>query len=210
MFKQLPLTGLEEGEFTQITPEIRDLATKIDQYGPTRNWSVPEKVSHFLMRKLSRRKRGEGNPAEFRNRTASEIIADKDRRYSNGCSDDGIVFLALCRALNQPALYIETVREEALEKSEEPWRDGHVFADVFVNGIWMPCNPKTLTSLVNYNLHGERYIPFARGIDFSHLYIFNPQTEEYFSNPERNQIHTKKQHDARDIATKYFGGWRNR
>ncbi len=104
---------------------------------------------------------------EFRKRNASQIISSQ--RF-NGCSDYGIVFAVLSREAGIPTRYIETIEESNL-KSKNKFVDGHVFFDVFVNGEWKIYEPKEGFK-PDYILGKSRYIPIAKGLDFSNL-LFN-------------------------------------
>lgn len=199
LIERLPLTGLEEGEFTQITPKIREIANIINSQEELSNFSIPEKISRWIVKNVAYPPLRVLRKEERRSRTAEQILKS---HYTNSCSDRGTIFATLNRALGIPALCVETLNEETLGKIKKPWLDGHIFVDISQNGIWIPYEPNTPNPLMNYNLRARRYLPFARGVDFSKMYLIDKESGFYFQEPLRIQPD-----DQENIAIKFFG-WR--
>ncbi len=153
---------LGEGRFTQRDSVVRRALEEALSFDG--RMSSHGKISLFLEKKLFMNK--PVNMEEFRRRTASEIIQSGK---SNGCSDYGIVFVALAREAGIPTRYVETFEEQNLLTL--PIKiDGHVFAEIFLCDSWKIYEPKEGFKL-GYTLAGRKYIPVARGLDFSKLFL---------------------------------------
>jgi len=111
---------LESGEQTEVTQEIEKLVSDI--HGTTE-----EKVTQLLNGMARNSERRNFNEAEFRRRTAKEII---DSRYYTGCGDFALVFTTLARATGIPTIYVETIDEKWLERGDTRF-SGHAYAKVY-------------------------------------------------------------------------------
>jgi hypothetical protein len=54
---------------------------------------------------------------------------------------------------------------------------------------------------MNYNILGERYIPFGKGVDFARLYLIDQKTGKFFPESVRDQT----TEDAEALARKFYG-----
>jgi hypothetical protein len=159
---------LGEGEFTKQTDYLRDVASQI------REKYVIEEISDFVKSIPIREERDWLWAKSFRQRTANEIAKSK---ISTGCTDDALVFITLLRIRDYPTAYVETVEKEFLKKPKKDCINGHIFADIYQNNLWVPYNPRCGKTVKNGRLYLFRsdeeekpYIEVARGLDFSQLY----------------------------------------
>lgn len=173
MPKQLSLTGLEEGDYTKITPRISQIADGIRETAARNDASIRKELSKYLstLKYNDERKR-----FEFRKRNASQIIQSG---YTTGCTDTGIVFLTLARALGIPSLYVETLETDWLT-SQATGVSGYIFADINVDNKWMPYEPHRGFCRNGYALGDRKYTVIGKGVDFSQLHLlendeFNPK-----------------------------------
>jgi len=187
----LPLDGLEQGQFTLIDGKVQEIARDISLAKD--NLSLPARICDSIRQFKYR----EHNPAEFRQRTGSQIWKSG---YVTGCTDCALAAIVVARALRQPCFYTETVREGALKKPQ-PWKDGHIFVDFVVDGGIVPYSPRKSNPLKDYFAAGEKYIVFGRGIDFSSLFFLDHKSGLYFPEPRRLQTNE----DAEAIAREYYG-----
>lgn len=110
---------LESGKQTIITPKIKEIA---ESFGKTFDEKIVD-IFHFV----KTLKKDETNKIEiFRKRTADQIIDDG---YITGCTDEGLVFIALARACGIPTKYIETMRTAGLEDLTN--NNGHIFVGIY-------------------------------------------------------------------------------
>lgn len=108
---------------------------------------------------------------EWRQRTASEIIKSG---YVTGCTDQGIVMLAVLRALKVGAQYVETFAESWLQDPQrnEKQIQGHAFLDINIDNTWRAFDPTNgLCGGDGYQRGGETYIAVGRGPDFGEVYL---------------------------------------
>jgi xanthine/CO dehydrogenase XdhC/CoxF family maturation factor len=152
---------LAEGRFTKKDEIVRTALEKALLYGFRK--TLLGNISLYLERISMNKPR---KMDEFRRRTASEVITSGK---SNGCSDYGIVFAALARQAGIPTRYVETLEEENLRMVPREV-SGHAFAEVFVDGIWRVYEPGEGFKDA-YSVARRRYIPIARGLDFSELFL---------------------------------------
>lgn len=155
---------LGEGRFTKRDEIVRTALR--EALSLTERKTDLGKISLFLFTNFSL-----NNPRrmeDFRRRKVSEIILSKK---CNGCSDYGIIFAALAREANVPTRYVETIEEENLLSLPEKV-SGHIFVDLFLDGEWVIYEPKEGFK-TDYILGARKYIPVARGLDFSELYLEN-------------------------------------
>jgi hypothetical protein len=111
---------LQSGEQTIITPKIKEI---VDSFS---NGTFEEKIED-IFQYVKTLKRDETNKKEiFRKRTADQIIQDG---FITGCTDEGLVFIALARTCGIPAKYIEAMRTAGLEDTNN--NNGHIFVEVY-------------------------------------------------------------------------------
>jgi hypothetical protein len=152
---------LREGKFTKRNKIVKNaLGDALNLEVGTTDF---EKISSYLSHHFATLR--PWNPALFRKRTASQIISS---RKSNGCTDYGLVFLTLVRELGIPAKYVETIEKENLSHPERLHVSGHIFVELFINGKWEIYEPFRGFQK-SYSLGEKKFIPIARGLDFSNL-----------------------------------------
>ena len=117
----------------------------------------------------------------FRKRTASEIITSG---FQTGCTDRGVVFLALANELGIPSVYVETFKADTLGTANAGM-EGHVFTKVYdaQHGQWQIYEPMTGFQ-TSYALGSDVYTPVAIGRDHSAAYLVNEKGEPTAS-PQR-------------------------
>ena len=168
-----PLFYLGEGRFTKRDKYCMEVANRIKEnlrYLPEdmKFDYILESINKFV----KSLKKGEG---PWRGRTAGEIIKEG---YVTGCTDRGLVFVTLARIKGFPAAYVETIEENSLRKViKKPTGpiEGHVFVEVYKDGVWIPYNPgygrtekdgKVFLWLPE--VPERKFIKIATGLDFSH------------------------------------------
>jgi len=165
---------LQAGKFTGIDDTVLRALEQVQ--GLEDRKTLPGKISLYLTDIL--RPRIPRKMEEFRKRTASEIIYSG---YCQGCTDRGIVFATLARASGIPTKYIETFNRDSLTKRSIKIR-GHIFAEIFSNGIWIPYEPKWgLMEKEGYWLGKNKYIKIGEGLDFSELKLENGNVINLYS-----------------------------
>lgn len=152
---------LECGRFTKRDSVINNYAKKFSRDNLCE-----------ISQKIRSLKRVDGLP--FRSRTASEILSSG---IVSGCTDQALVFLTLVRELGIPAAYVETLRNDWLESPNQPVL-GHIFAELFIGGRWKHYDPSSDFS-EGYIHVGREYVEIGRGLDFSEIYLKDPQTGIY-------------------------------
>ncbi|UCD04387.1 MAG: transglutaminase domain-containing protein [Candidatus Woesearchaeota archaeon] len=172
------LTFLEEGKFSQRDDIVIDIVNYLDDLETTPLESVTDYVSKL-------QKSTSGKDQIYRKRTASDIL---DSGFVTGCTDKGLAFVTLTRALGIPTRFVDTFYEPwlmNLPKSEDGKIHGHVFADVFIDGEWKTYEPiKGFTPKNKYFLRDRgKYVEIGKGLDFSEIFIKNPKTRERDSKP---------------------------
>ncbi|MFO8015546.1 MAG: transglutaminase domain-containing protein [Candidatus Woesearchaeota archaeon] len=158
---------LREGPQSRITQEMKNIADSISGSG---GMDTVEGIMEWEKSNLH----DCGDKSQLRQRTAGEII---DSGCAQGCTDYGLVFVALARAKGIPASYADTIRDSYLQEIIDDGRIsgtfyGHVFSDVLVDGSWKTVDPtagRTLSSAGGYELDNRKYTLFARGLDNSDL-----------------------------------------
>ena len=161
------LTFLEEGSYTQRTKLVRKIADGIRKSPERPLKQISVLVSSLKFDETTK-------PAEFRKRTASEVL---ESGYVTGCSDVGIAFLVLAREFGIPAKYIETLSKDFIEHPSK-CVEGHVFAEIFWDGKWRPHEPKRGFNKENkFILNGRIYVEVGAGLDFSGVYLKNADGE---------------------------------
>lgn len=123
---------LSSGPQTQVTPEIKKIASEI-------SGTVLEKAQNILNRGSSLVKFQDYNKEEvFRKRTASQILQGG---YITGCTDAALLFITLARASGIPAKYVETINKEWLENGGDQI-GGHIYSQIYdENRGWVWVDP---------------------------------------------------------------------
>jgi hypothetical protein len=109
---------LQSGEQTQFTTEVRKITLTFEG-------DMTERVSQIFnwMDSLDLKK----SDKVFRKRTADLIVEDG---YITGCTDAGLVFVALARASGIPTKYVETIDKIWLKEGGSSVQ-GHIYAEVY-------------------------------------------------------------------------------
>jgi hypothetical protein len=109
---------LQSGEQTQFTTEVRKITLTFEG-------DMTERVSQIFnwMDSLDLKK----SDKVFRKRTADQIVEDG---YITGCTDAGLVFVALARASGIPTKYVETIDKIWLKEGGSSVQ-GHIYAEVY-------------------------------------------------------------------------------
>lgn len=158
------LNFLGEGEYTKKDEKISKIARELKKSNKNYLMAISNYVSgleykpnNFLGINL------------FRGRSASTILKS---RFVTGCTDNALAFIVLARELGIPTKYVETISEEWLQKNNSEKIQGHVFAEVFFDGIWRKYEPeKGFTPHKDYIINEKRYIEIGNGLDFSEVYL---------------------------------------
>jgi len=163
---------LESGAQTKASSLITVTTSKIDGEGK----EFIKNACLWISKNLGHTKDKIMKSKVFRKRTAEGIIRDK---YTTGCTDIALVFIALCRAKGIPTKYIEAVRKESDGSS------GHVFAECFINNGWIVVDP-TYKKMGNKTFYNGFDI-IAEGIDSwdtgtESLRKLKEKTKEYRNN----------------------------
>lgn len=112
---------LQAGKQTKITSNIAKVSTSI-------NGSSNHKIQLILDYVKSLRY-ASFNIELFRKRTADQIIKDN---FVTGCTDSCLIFVALCRACEIPAKYVETIDISWLENGDSNSISGHQYSQVWI------------------------------------------------------------------------------
>jgi len=144
---------LDSGSQTQITPEIKEIASKL-------HGTVLERVQQILDMGPSLVTYKEHDEREFRKRTGAQIIGDK---YITGCTDAALAFIVLARASNIPTKYVETIDKKFLREGGE-YFSGHVYAQVYddLKDQWVLINPMEREINVSFP---ESRVLYKEGLD---------------------------------------------
>jgi transglutaminase-like putative cysteine protease len=147
---------LESGKQTEITEEIRDIAETIHGEG----LSFVANALSWVEDNIKPEKEIEKKNNLFRKRTADQIIKNK---FSTGCTDTALAFIAIARAKGIPTKYVEAIDKQWLKSEEEENIKGHVFAECFVDDRWFLIDPTMLL------IHAKNVYPYheiyAEGLD---------------------------------------------
>lgn len=120
-----------EGEQTKITPQIKKIAIELKKENPY------ESVLNILVWINDNIIMNRERPDVFRERTAHQILSDK---FSTGCTDFSILYIAISRAMGVPTKYVELLSRGWLEGDDERIQ-GHVVAEVLINNKWLFVDP---------------------------------------------------------------------
>jgi hypothetical protein len=181
----LAVKYLETGKQTSVTPAIQLIADSITGES---DQEIAENIISWIQDNL------EYNDIDSlaKGSISTEEIIEKEE--FSGCTDFALVFITLARAKEIPAIYVETIQQEFLEKVNSGEKVdgpflGHVFADVYVDGAWKAVDPAggyfttVDSSCVSENQYegfngcynrkedGENvpYTIYEKGLDFSAL-----------------------------------------
>jgi transglutaminase-like putative cysteine protease len=149
-----PNDFLKTGKQTEITEEVKSVATLIKGEGLDFIFNLLK----WLDTNLEKR-RFDGNV--FRKRTADQIIKDK---YSTGCTDTALAFVALCRAREIPASYLETIDARWFETKPEQIV-GHVFSKVYLNNSWLLVDPLNGAIHIKSEPNKKQWFVLGEGLD---------------------------------------------
>lgn len=148
----------QEGKQTQVTERIKKVVKSIQGDGLLFAISALEWIGKNIKLESQYPKKRQF----FRKRTADQIIRD---RFTTGCTDTALVFIALARAREIPTKYIEAIDRKWLESKSDKNIKGHVFAKIFINGKWYLADPArgylSVKSIPNKN----QYIILDEGLD---------------------------------------------
>lgn len=153
---------LKQGEQTQITDDVLRIASEFSEEG----LDLVAKIIKWIHKNLKPNNDKEIKDKVFRKRTADQIIKDG---YTTGCTDIGLVFIALTRAKNIPTKYIETIRRKWMESEDENFIEGHIFAEVFINNRWYIIDPTEACLRFWY----DRWVVYGEALDSWDLGIRN-------------------------------------
>ncbi|KUK76986.1 MAG: Uncharacterized protein XD93_0607 [candidate division WS6 bacterium 34_10] len=123
---------LNSGPQTHITEGIQKIVSGIEGTNLEKTKKILDLGSSLVERKGFDRE-------VFRKRTASEILKDG---FITGCTDAALLFVALARATNIPAKYVETIDEQWLKEGGDLIR-GHVYSQIFddITNKWIWVDP---------------------------------------------------------------------
>lgn len=153
---------LKSGEQTQITDDISKIASEFSGTG----LDLVSEIIKWIFKNLKSSNDKEFKDKVFRKRTADQIIKDG---YTTGCTDIGLVFIALARAKNIPTKYVEAIRRKWIEGDDENYIEGHVFAEVYLDGHWRIVDPTEACLKFWY----DRWIIYEKGLDSWDIEIRN-------------------------------------
>lgn len=145
---------LREGEQTTLSNEIGRIARSIPGEGLEYALNVLVWLKNHLPRKPH-------DPNLFRKRTASQILQDG---FATGCTDYGLVFVALMRSKGIPATYVEALETGWLRNGGREIH-GHVFSGVFWGGRWYLVDPARGCLSVDISVPKDKYSVLAVGLD---------------------------------------------
>lgn len=172
-------TFLSEGEQAKITENIKNIATEFTGEG----LALIEEILKWVHKNLKTNDDSELKKELFRRRTADQIISDG---FITGCTDNALAFIALARAKDIPTKYVETIRRKWLDIGDENMIEGHIFAEVEINGKWHIIDPMDACLRFWYS----RWIVYARGLDSWDIGIRN------FQELQEKFIEFRKQRNA--------------
>lgn len=149
----------QEGIQTRITPIVTEEANKISGKG----LQLLENIIKYI-HKNYRVTRSEKIP--HRTRTVDKIIKS---RILTGCTDFAHLFIAMCRAKNIPALYVETFKRSWLENPTKNYIEGHIFVEVKIGKSHYMVDP-TSGSINVLGRVLSNYKIMCKGIDYGTLF----------------------------------------
>lgn len=145
---------LKEGEQTKITEDISKISSKFTEEG----FDLIAQILKWIHKNLKPNPDKETKEKVFRKRTADQIIKDG---FTTGCADIALVFIVLARARKIPTKYVEAIRNKWMEVGDENNIEGHVFAEVFLNGEWRIIDPAEACMKFWY----DRWVIYKVGLD---------------------------------------------
>lgn len=116
----LTLKYLKSGKQTKITLQIQQIADNF-------SGDAMEKSRQIINYFDQRMRLTNFDEKLFRKRTADQIITDG---FLTGCTDAAIVFVAVARACNIPAKYVETIDLSWLKEGGNQIR-GHQYVEIY-------------------------------------------------------------------------------
>lgn len=148
---------LQEGKQTKITPQIKNIASNIDN----RTKKFDEKIKEICIFLKTLKRNKENKNEIFRKRTADEIISSG---FVTGCTDEALIFIALARSMNIPTKYIETIDLNTLKEINSNSYMGHVYCGVFgKDKKWKVVNQTNMQIDVDISKDGR--VIFGEGLD---------------------------------------------
>jgi len=145
---------LKEGKQTKITENILKVASEFTG----EDFDLITQILKWIHKNLKPNSNKEIKEKVFRKRTADQIIKDG---FTTGCTDIALVFIVLTRAKKISTKYIEAIRRKWMETGDEDSIEGHVFAEVFLNGKWYIIDPTEACLKFWY----DRWIIYEVGLD---------------------------------------------
>lgn len=156
-----PSDFLTSGEQTKVDINIQEIADKIADMGIDFVFSVLRIIHKSLKPDYSL----ESKRNLLRTRTASEILKSG---FSTGCTDYALLAIAIFRAKNIPAAYVETFSRRWLESDDE-YIHGHIFVEIFIDNRWFIVDAEDASIKDWYN----RSVVCKKGLDSWDLGIKN-------------------------------------
>lgn len=166
---------LKSGQQTIAGDSVRTIAETVSSQGLEAVFDILEHIHSGLSNQYN-------HPDKlkyFRTRTAEEIMSSG---VSYGCTDYALVFLAIIRLKNIPAVYVEAFEKKWLMDGGEQIR-GHIFAEVEINGKLYIVNPEANCVLRKYS----SYVPYKRGFDAWDIAIHNFEEMKVVANQFRQE-----------------------
>jgi len=145
---------LKEGKQTKITENILNITSEFTG----EDFDLITQILKWIHKNLKPNSNKEIKEKVFRKRTADQIIKDG---FTTGCTDIALVFIVLTRAKKISTKYIEAIRRKWMETGDEDSIEGHVFAEVFLNGKWYIIDPTEACLKFWY----DRWIIYEVGLD---------------------------------------------
>jgi len=158
---------LQEGEVTQITPQIKKIAGQI----PGEGREFLENTLHWLEEHgyfkeiLAEGRRGLLDNVHLQ-RTADEILASG---YTIACGEQAIIFMVLCRTKGVPAKYVEAVSLDWLQQETDENMHEHAFVETYLGGEWTLVDPARRKIYDDLNYKKRGFVKWLEGIDFRDL-----------------------------------------
>lgn len=163
---------LKQGDQTQITDNMLKIVNEFSEH----DLDLIVRIIKWIHKNLKPNNDKEVKNRVFRQRTADQIIKDG---YTTGCTDIGLVFITLARAKSVPTKYIEAIRRKWLESDDEDFIEGHVFAEVYIDGKWYIIDPTEACLKFWY----DRWVVYGEGLDSWDIGIRNyEELKEKFIN----------------------------
>lgn len=127
---------LRSGEQSEITPEIQELAKKLEAEDP---WVTLRRINRWVLTHNKQVKRSRAwRKSVFRKRTAAELLESGEM---TGCGDFAVLLAALFRAAGFPTVYVGSLKKDWVRNWVNGNRSGsfmgHSFLEVYVNGEWI-------------------------------------------------------------------------